>query len=216
MPPPVNAFDFEDNPSGSDDQLPRIPQRGRASTRNTMGSLVEDTTSMTGNTMAYKDARMKRRNARDKANMPQAGKHLASEPKELTKGEKDELARLKRKRIRDDRKEVEDKCDAYQKSCPDGDLDDRLWNRAVPDNVNFGYWDGEMVRENVPGDGNCLIHTMLRCSDYDPKDDNSDYKAKVLKLRADIVTFMVDHANNEAWKAYSRREGFTLRCGNKK
>ena len=216
MPLAANAFDFEDNPSGSDDQLLQIPQHGCVSTQNTVASLVKDTTSMTRNTMADKDARMKRHNARDKANMPQAGKHLASEPKELTKGEKDELARLERNRIRDNRKEVEDKCDAYQKSCPDGDLDDRLWNRAVPNNVNFGYWDGEMVREKVPGDGNCLIHTMLRCSDYDLNDDKSDYKAKVLKLWADIFTFMVDHANNEAWKAYSRREGFTLRRGNKK
>ena len=145
MPLPANAFDFEDNPSGSDDQLPRIPRRGRVSTRNTVASLVEDTTSMTGNnTMADKDARMKRHNARGKANRPQPGEHLASEPKELTKAEKDHLARLERQRIRDNRKEDENKRAAYtMKSCSDEVLVDRLWNRAKPDNVNFGYWDGQ-------------------------------------------------------------------------
>ena len=82
---------------------------------------------------------MKRHNARGKANRPQPGKHLASEPKELTKAEKDDLARLERQRSRGNRKEVEDKCDAMMKSISDGDLDDRLWNRAEPDNVNFGH-----------------------------------------------------------------------------
>ena len=72
-----------------------------------------------------------------------------------------------------------------------------------------------MVRQEVLGDGNCLIHTMLRCSDYDPNDDESAYTAKVKKLRADIVTFMVDHADNEEWKAYYRTEGFTYRRGKK-
>ena len=128
MPLVANAFDFEDNPSGSDDQLPRIPRRGRVSTRNTVASLVEDTTSMTGNTMADKDARRERNNARGKANKSQPGKHLASEPKELTKAEKDHLARLERQRIRDNRQEVEGKCATMMKSISDGDLDDRLWN----------------------------------------------------------------------------------------
>ena len=110
MPLAANAFDFEDNPSGSGDQLPRIPRRGRVNTQNTVASLLEDTTSMTGDTMADKDARRERNNARGKANKPQPGKHLASEPKELTKAEKDDLARLERQRIRDNRKEVEGKC----------------------------------------------------------------------------------------------------------
>ena len=111
MPTPINAFDFEDNRSGSDDELPRIPPRRRVNTRNTVASIVENT--MTGNTTADNDARMKRHNARGKANMPQAGKHLASEPKKLTKGQQDELARRERtqSRDRDNRREVQDKCD---------------------------------------------------------------------------------------------------------
>ena len=68
MPTPANAFDFEDNPSGSDDELLRIPRR--VNTRNTVDSILEDT--MTGEIMADKDARMKRGSAYNKSKTKRA------------------------------------------------------------------------------------------------------------------------------------------------
>ena len=70
MPTRGNAFDFEDNPSGSDDKLPRIPRRGRVSisrrlkTPNTLASIVAMTgkATLAVGTMNDRNQRCNRRN----------------------------------------------------------------------------------------------------------------------------------------------------------
>ena len=163
------------------------------------------------------NARHARSNARRKVIMLEAGKHQAPEPKTLTKEQQDELARRERIQRSDNRRELQDKGDQLKKSCPEGDLEDCLWNEAVPGTVNRGYWDGKMRRQPVDGDGNCFIHTILRCSDYDPlmPEDAPDYKTKVSKLRAEIVAYMVAHADSEVWRQSAQEEGFLLQRGGK-
>ena len=62
-------------------------------------------------------------------------------------------------------------------------------------------WDGGMVRQAVDGDGNCFIPTALRCSDYDPAmpEAGPEYETKVSKLRAEIVDYLVEHADSVFW-----------------
>ena len=87
-------------------------------------------------------------------------------------------------------------------SCSDEVLYDRLLE-ANPGGEVHGPWDGNMIRQEVAAhDGNCFIHTALRCSDYDPHEDKDGdvYKAKVSKLREEIHAYLVDHADCLSWK----------------
>ena len=199
MPTPANAFDFEDNPSGSDDELPRIPRR--VNTPSTVHSIHEDT--MTGN-LAAQNARCARGNARSKSNTkrPKTTNAQAPDPEEERTKLKDLQKQEQEARLhqRDLTSAINQKADDFATSFSDEVLSKRLW-LPNPGGQAHGRWDGNVIRQEVARDGNCFIHVALRCSDYDPheKPDGPVYEAKVLKLRKYVCEYLVDHADTEDW-----------------
>ena len=198
MPTPANAFDFEDNPSASDDELARIPRR--VSTQNTVALILEDT--MTGNTMADKLARIKRTTARNET-MAQANADQAPNPEDKRKKQNDfkqKEEREARVQKRDDVSAMKDLADHFALSCPDDVLYNRLMSKN-PGGAAHGPWDGNMIQQEVDPDGNCFIHAALRCSDCDPAEDTDgpEYKAKVLQLRKDVHAYLVLHEAGVLW-----------------
>ena len=106
------------------------------------------------------------------------------------------LGATKARKVARARKEAE-----FALSCSEEVLYDRLLE-ANPGGEEHGPWDGNMIRQEVAAhDGNCFIHTALRCSDYDPHEDKDGdvYKAKVSKLREEIHAYLVDHADCMSW-----------------
>ena len=200
MPTRENAFDFEDNPSGSDDKLPRISRRLK--TPNTVASIVAmmgESTLAVG-TMNDRNQRCNRRNRNRSAH---ASDTKSSNSKDelseaAKKREIEKQARDARRQKMDDRSAHQQRADDFAESCTDDVLVDRLL-RMTPGGEAHGAWDGDMMRLEVDGDGNCLIHAMLRCSDYDPDEDKDVYKAKVSNLREEIHTYLVEHADRPAW-----------------
>ena len=187
MPTRENAFDFEDNPSGSDDKLPRIARRLKNPT--TVASIV----AMTGETasaLAKKNERIQRVTSRNRTKLAHASDTESPNSKdelseEAKKRENQNQARDARKQKLDDKSAHQQRADDFVKSCTDDVLVARLPEKNAGGDFH-GPWDGNMIRQDVPGDGNCLIHMMLRCSDYDPNEDKDVYKAKVSKLRKEI------------------------------
>ena len=100
----------------------------------------------------------------------------------------------------DDKSARKQLADDFVQSCTDDVLVDRLL-QITPGGEAHGPWDGGMIRQDVAGDGNCLIHAMLRCSDFDPRlDTNGDvYKAKVSNLRKEIHDYLVENADCLLW-----------------
>ena len=88
MPTRENAFDFEDNPSGSDDKLPRISRRLK--TPNTVASIV----AMPGNatlavgTMNDRNQRCNRRNRNRLAHASDKSPNTKDKKRELSEAEK--------------------------------------------------------------------------------------------------------------------------------
>ena len=202
MPTRGNAFDFVDNPSESDDKLPPISRRLKKPT--TVAAIVAMTGKPTS-ALAKKNERIQRVTSRNRTKLAHASDTKSPNSKdelseEEKKREKQKQARDARKQKWDDKSAHQQRADGFAKSCTDDVLVDRLLEKD-PGGDFHGPWDGNMIRQHVPGDGNCLIHTMLRCSDYDPRldKDGDVYKAKVSKLREEIHTYMVEHADRPAW-----------------
>ena len=204
MPTRGNAFDFVDNPSESGDQLPRIPRRGRVSisrrlkTPNTLASIVAMTgkATLAVGTMNDRNQRVNRRNRNSSADVSDTKSSNSKDAKrklsdEEIKREKQNHERDVNKQKLDDKSAHQQRVDDFVESCTDDVLVDRLLQNTPGGEVH-GPWDGGMIRQDVPGDGNCLIHTMLRFSDYDPDEDkNGDvYKAKVSNLREEIHAYV--------------------------
>ena len=155
MPTPANAFDFEDNPSGSDDELPRIPRR--VNTRNTVALIV----AMTGNTKVDKDTRMNQSNTRNQIKCAQASNNEDPNSEgEIKKLSEDEINREKQKHEREARKQRtndksahQQKTDDFLTSCPDEVLSERLWS-PNPGGKFHCPWDRYMIRQEVAPDGN--------------------------------------------------------------
>ena len=202
MPTRQNAFDFEDNPSGSDDKSPRISRRLKNPT--TVASIV----AMTGETtsaLAKKNERIQRVTSRNRTKLAHASDTESPNSKdelseEAKKRENQNQARDARKQKLDDKSAHQQRADDFVESCTDDVLVDRLLQNT-PGGEAHGPWDGGMIRQDVAGDGNCLIHAMLRCSDYDPDlDKNGDvYKAKVSNLRKEIHDYLVQNADCLSW-----------------
>ena len=184
MPTRENAFDFEDNPSESDDKLPPISRRLKKPT--TVAAIV----AMTGKptpALGTMNDRNQRCNRRNRNRSAQASATKSSNSKDelseaAKKREIEKQARDARKQKSDDRSAHRQLADDFAESCTDDVLVDRLLRRT-PCGEAHGPWDGNMMRLEVDGDGNCLIHAMLRCSDYDPDVEEDVYKAKVSNLR---------------------------------
>ena len=124
---------------------------------------------------------------------PNSNDELSEAAKKREKREKANQARDARQQKMDDRSAHRQLADEFAESCTDDVLVDRLL-RKTPGGEAHGPWDGNMIRQEVHGDGNCLIHAMLRCSDYDPDVDEDVYKAKVSKLRQEIHAYLVASA----------------------
>ena len=196
MPTRGNAFDFEDNPSESDDKLPPISRRLKKPT--TVAAIVAMTGKPTS-ALANKNERIQRVTGRNRTRLAQASETESPNSKDelseaAKKREKENQARDARKQKLDDRSAHRQLADDFAESCTDDVLVDRLLRRT-PGGEAHGPWDGNMMRLEVDGDGNCLIHAMLRCSDYDPDVDEDVYKAKVSNLRKEIHTYLVQNAD---------------------
>ena len=128
IPTPANAFDFEDNRSGSDDEIPRISRRVK--TPNTVASIV----AITGKTMLAKNVRIQRSNTRNITKLAQASNNEPPNSEdEIKKLSEDEIKREKQKQERDARKQrLNDKsaqqqlADDFVTSCPNDVLFERL------------------------------------------------------------------------------------------
>ena len=162
MPTRENAFDFVDNPSGSDDKSPRISRRLK--TPNTVASIVAMTGKPTSAVGTMND-RNQRCNSRNRNKLAQAS--VTESPNsndELSeaakKREKDNQARDARQQKMDDRSALGQLADEFAESCTDDVLVDRLL-RITPCGEAHGRWDGNMIPQEVALDGYCFIHAAL-------------------------------------------------------
>ena len=166
MPTRGNAFDFVDNPSESDDKLPPISRRLKKPTTTTVAAIVAMTgkpTSAVG-TMNDRNQRCNSRNRNKLAQAsvtesPNSNDELSDAAKKREKREKANQARDARQQKMDDRSALGQLADEFAESCTDDVLVDRLLWRTQCGEAH-GPWDGNMMRLEVEGDGNCLFRSV--------------------------------------------------------